>query len=67
MRNWSVDTSKFDKNSPEYEKWQLEQLINYGLNEGEKLSRAKLKKYWDELEIDPAKRRFLKLALDSNA
>ena len=37
MRNWSVDTSRFEKNSREYEIWQLEQLLNLGLPEGETL------------------------------
>ncbi len=67
MYNWSVDEERFKKDAPEkYEKWRLEQLINYGLN-GEKLSRKALKKYWNVLQIDPARRKFLDFLLHGKA
>jgi len=59
MRNWSVDTSRFDKNSREYEIWQLEQLLNFGLSEGETLDRKQLEKYLPVLATDLNTRRFL--------
>jgi hypothetical protein len=58
MYNWSTDTSRLQKNPKAYEKFVLEQMINFGLN-GKKLSIKKLKKYWKFLDIDPNKRAFL--------
>ncbi len=59
MYNWSVDTQKLQKNPQEYERFTLEQQINFGLNDT-KLSRESLMKHWDQLDIDPQKRVFLK-------
>jgi len=59
MRNWSVNTSRFDVNSMEYEIWQLEQLLNFGMSEGETLDRKQLEKYLPVLAIDQDTRRFL--------
>ena len=43
MYNWSVDEKMFKKADPEgYEKWRLEQMINWGLG-GEKISEEKLR------------------------
>jgi hypothetical protein len=63
MRNWSTDTSRFDKTSDEYEIWQLEQLLNFGLNPGEKLERAKVEKHLPILDIDADTRSFLEFVL----
>jgi len=62
MRNWTVDTSKFDKKSPVYIKWKLEQLINFGLDD-EKIKRNELKEYLSKLSIDPSKRQYLEYIL----
>jgi hypothetical protein len=62
MRNWSTDTTRFKKDKAQYEKWRLEQLINWGLD-GEKLDRRALMRRFNELDIDPAKKRFLSLLL----
>lgn len=62
MHNWSTDMSKFDRRTKAYKIWRVEQLVNYGLN-GEKLPRADIKKYWAKLQLDPAKKRFLKFLL----
>jgi hypothetical protein len=63
MYNWSVDEKAFKKADPEgYKIWRLEQMINFGLN-GKKLNKKELKKYWDKLQIDPAKKRFLSFLL----
>jgi hypothetical protein len=59
MRNWSVDTTHIDKNSEEYEIWQLEQLLNYGLSEGETLDQKQVEKYLPVLNIDHDTRNFL--------
>lgn len=59
MYNWSVDEEAFKKADPEgYEKWRLEQLINFGLN-GEKISESKLRKHWNKLMLDPLRKRYL--------
>ena len=63
MYNWSVDEEAFKKADPEgYEKWRLEQMINWGLG-GEKLDEAKLRKYWDKLYLDPIKRLYVEFLL----
>jgi len=60
MKNWSTDVSKLQKNKEKFSIWRLEQLINFGLGE-EKIDRDELKKYWDVVNIDPFKRKFLAL------
>lgn len=62
MYNWNIDTKELKKNPRKYAKWRLEQLINYGLN-GEKIKEKELIKYWDELNIDPNRRKVLALWL----
>lgn len=62
MYNWSTNEEELKKNSDYYSQWKLEQLINFGLG-GEKLDVTKLKKYWEKLRIDPARRRFLDLLI----
>ena len=63
MMNWSVNTSRFEKNSGEYEIWQLEQLLNFGMSEGETIDRKKLEKYLPVLAIDQDTRSFLEYVL----
>lgn len=58
MYNWSTNEEELKKDPDYYQQWELEQLINFGLG-GKKLDTAKLKKYWEKLRIDPARRRFL--------
>ena len=60
MKNWSTDTKELRKSKDKFAVWKLEQLINFGLGE-EKLKINELKKYWDVLNIDPFKRKFLAL------
>ena len=62
MHNWSVDVKKLRKNKEKYAIWKLEQMVNFGLN-GEKIDKKLLKKYWFQLNIDPARRKFLDLIL----
>ena len=62
MYNWNTDLSKWDKKSESYIIWQLQQLINFGLN-GEKLDLYQVKKYWQKLDLDPQRKKFLKLIL----
>jgi hypothetical protein len=63
MRNWSTDTNRFDKTSDEYEIWQLEQLLNFGLEQGETLERAKVEKYLPLLDIYADTRNYLESIL----
>ncbi len=60
MKNWSTDTRELSKNTDKFTKWRLEQQINFGLD-GERLILADLKKFWNLLDIDPYKKRFLAL------
>jgi hypothetical protein len=58
MYNWSTDTARLQKKPDAYEKFVLEQMINFGLH-GQKISEKRLKKHWQSLDIDPKKREFL--------
>jgi len=62
MRNWSTDTSKFNKNSCEFKIWKLEQLINFGLH-GDLIDTVELRTFLPSLTIDLSKRKFLQLLL----
>lgn len=59
MYNWNTNTNRLKENTPEYDKFVLEQQINFGLN-STRISLKKLKKYWDKLNIDSAKKNYLK-------
>jgi len=62
MHNWSVDTTELKKDKKQYTIWRLEQMVNFGLN-GEKISRGEIKKYWNILNLDRNKKRYLKMIL----
>ena len=62
MYNWSIDTTRLEKNPEKYQVWRLEQLINFGLN-GEKIKTEKLRKYWPQLHLDPKRKRVLEFWL----
>jgi len=63
MKHWSVDEEQLKKDPQAYAIWRLEQRINFGIGE-KKIDRNLLTKYWDQLDIDPHKRKAL-LALSS--
>ncbi len=63
MYNWSTDEETLQKDPEKHAVWRLEQLLNFGLN-NEKISEVELRRYWPQLEIDPARRRFLELLLN---
>lgn len=65
MRNWSTDTTQLQKNPEQLAIWELEQMVNFGL-QGKKLNRKLLKKYWDKITIDPGRRRYLRYLLDAS-
>ena len=58
MYNWSTDATAMGKDERTQAIWKLEQLINFGLN-GEMIHEDDLKRYWSDIQIDPARRRFL--------
>lgn len=60
MKNWSTDISELQKDKEKFSAWRLEQLINFGLGE-ERIDLNELRRYWDTLDIDPFKRKFLSL------
>jgi len=62
MYNWSVDLRELNK-KPKYALlWKIEQTINFGLN-GEKLDKKLVRRFWNKIHIDPARRKFLRLLL----
>jgi hypothetical protein len=66
MLNWSTDEKKFKKEDPEgYRLWRITQLINYGLDEGEKLDREEVKQAWPKIKdsLDPYKARLIEYLL----
>ncbi len=66
MVNWNVDEEKFKAKFPkDYGLWKMTQLINYGLDEGERLDRVEIKEKWDMIKerLDPYKRRAMEYLL----
>lgn len=62
MYNWNTDLRKLKNNKNAYNIWNLNQLINFGLN-GSKLNLKLVKKYWNQLSLDPKRKSFLSLTL----
>ena len=63
MRNWSTNTKNLRENPEKYSIWQLEQQLNYGLYEDEKIERKKLEKYLPLLNIDQDTRNLMEFLL----
>jgi hypothetical protein len=63
MYNWSTQIEELKKDKKKYSIWKLEQMVNFGLN-GDKLDQGELKRYWEQIKIDPDRRKFLALILD---
>lgn len=59
MYNWNADLTRLKQHPEKYEKYVLEQRINFGLSD-RKLSLELLKKHWDDLHIDPSKKAYLR-------
>ncbi|MEK7535974.1 MAG: hypothetical protein AAB590_03100 [Patescibacteria group bacterium] len=58
MRNWSTDISKLAQNPTKMAIWELEQMVNFGL-QGKKINVEKLRTYWNDLKLDPYRRNYL--------
>ncbi|MFA4872585.1 MAG: hypothetical protein WC659_01465 [Patescibacteria group bacterium] len=66
LHHWSVNTEEFRKKNPRaYQKWALEQRINFGVQtqKDEKINETLLKQLWHQLTLDPAKKEYLELLL----
>jgi hypothetical protein len=63
MHNWSTNTTRLRENPEQYAAWRLEQQLNYGLAENEKIDRSQLEKYLPALNIDQDTRNFLEFLL----
>ncbi|MBI4066885.1 hypothetical protein HY407_00735 [Candidatus Gottesmanbacteria bacterium] len=66
MWNWSVDEKSFKKRDPKgYRLWRLVQLINYGLDEGEKLDEKEVRRAWPSIKsrLDPHKKAYIEFIL----
>ncbi len=61
-KHWSVDTRQLEKNPRALAIWKLEQRINWGVGEA-KISEHNLRTHWNDIDIDPSKRKALSLAL----
>ena len=68
MRNWSTDEKYLKKFPREYKIWRLTQTINYGLDEGEKLNKSEVVKFWPQIEnkLDSGRRDFLSYLIWGN-
>ena len=63
MRHWSVDTTELQKDPKKFAIWRLENAINFGIRDG-KIDRRELEDNWNDLDLDPHKRKFLALLLE---
>ncbi len=61
-KHWSVDETRLAEDPRAHAIWKLEQRINWGVGE-DKVSEYDLRAHWNEIDIDPSKRRALSLAL----
>lgn len=62
MKHWSVDMRALEKDPGALAVWELENAVNFGIRNG-KINRQDLLTYWDKLELDPHKKKFLSLIL----
>ena len=63
-KHWSVDETVLAKNPRAHAIWRLEQRINWGIGET-CIDTGELRTLWDEIDIDPAKRRALAHVLNA--
>ncbi len=68
MRNWSTDTIKMDfKKDPKAEKWRVEQLLNFGMDEGDVISVKYLRENLNKLNIKDDMRDYLKFIVSDGS
>ncbi|OGG28925.1 hypothetical protein A2973_01315 [Candidatus Gottesmanbacteria bacterium RIFCSPLOWO2_01_FULL_49_10] len=61
MYNWNTPTKHITR-SKQSTIWKLNQHINFGLN-GKKLNLRLIRKYWNDLAIDPKRKQLLRYLL----
>ena len=63
MNHWSVEEKHMREKDPEaFALWNLEHAINFGLGK-KPLKKTELLKYWDRLDLDTHKKKFLSILL----
>ena len=62
MKHWSVNARALGKDPVALAVWNLENAVNFGIRDG-KIERHDLLAYWDKLDLDPHKKKFLSLIL----
>ncbi len=62
MNVWDYKQAQLQQ-MPDYEKWRIERLLNYGMD-GERIKKEDLKKYWNELKIPNETRELLQLIME---
>ncbi|MBT9164736.1 MAG: hypothetical protein DDT23_00741 [candidate division WS2 bacterium] len=62
MKHWSVNARRLENDPDALMVWELENAVNFGLRNG-KINKQDLLAYWDKLDIDPHKKKFLSLIL----
>lgn len=62
MKHWSVDASVLGNDPDALAVWELENAVNFGIRNG-KINRQNLLTYWNKLDLDPHKKKFLSLIL----
>ena len=62
MKHWSVDASVLGNDPDALAVWGLENAVNFGIRDG-KIKRQNLLVYWNKLDLDPHKKKFLSLIL----
>ena len=63
MKHWSVDASVLGNDPDALAVWELENAVNFGIRDG-KIKRQNLLVYWNKLDLDPHKKKFLSLILE---
>jgi hypothetical protein len=63
MRNWSVDKQYLKKYPNEYKRWKHEQLLNFGIDQDDKLDVVFLKKNIDNLDVEEDTKQYVKFLL----
>lgn len=59
MRNWSTSTTQLKKDLKSYKRWETEQLLTYGLDEGDTLDKEYIRNNLDNLNIPQDMREYL--------
>lgn len=63
MKNWSTDITKLQKDPQALRLWQLEQKVNFGLDDGERINEQELRQNFNQIQIDPDRRKLFELLL----